>query len=198
MVGSQELEIANIVGSGKFDVELDLAPIAEDLSKLEEWFTEVEHSRREGNRLLIYFVGNDALGILAPTGVYVFTGVSTFEEIENAKKKLLKGLSSLGIVSGVEPPETEIIDEFAIQNLVCTADVGKELNLNAISIGLGLEKTEYEPEQFPGLVYKPVGSNCTLLIFSTGKVVITGVKTIRVAKNEFENLIEKLEELGFI
>lgn len=39
---------------------------------------------------------------------------------------------------------------FQIQNLVCTAELGESLNLNALAIGFGLEKTEYKPEQFPG------------------------------------------------
>lgn len=198
MVGSKDLEVANIVGSGKFDLELDLGPVAEDLKEIKNSIAEIEHSRRSGNRLLIHFVGNGTLGILAPTGAYVFTGAHTFEEVQDAKKKLLNGLYDLGIISGVEPLEKEIIDEFAIQNIVCTADIGKNINLNAINIALGFEKTEYEPEQFPGLVYRPTGSNCTLLIFATGSIVISGGKELSVAQNEFENLLEELEGLGFI
>jgi len=69
-----DIEVANIVSSGKLDLELDLSAVAEYLGN-PEWIDDVEHSRKSGNRLLIDFKNGEALGILAPSGVYVFTGV---------------------------------------------------------------------------------------------------------------------------
>lgn len=195
MFDSKNIEIANIVASGKFDVELDLAAVAKDLRKLDTWISEVEHSRRNGNRLLIYFVDNDALCILTPSGVYVFNGVDTYEKIEDANRKLLESLSQLGIISSRNPSEDEVVEKLSIRNIVCTADLGRELNLNAVSIGLGLENIEYEPEQFPGLVYKPQEQNCTILIFSTGKIVIMGVQNERSAREAFELITSELEDI---
>jgi transcription initiation factor TFIID TATA-box-binding protein len=70
-----------------------------------------------------------------------------------------------------------------------------DLNLNAIALGLGLDRIEYEPEQFPGLVYRITTPKVVVLIFSSGKIVITGGKTpedceegVRVLKNELENM----------
>jgi len=51
------------------------------------------------------------------------------------------------------------------------------LNLNAVALGLGLENIEYEPEQFPGLVYKIKRPKVVVLIFRSGKLVITGGKS---------------------
>lgn len=195
MFDSKNIEVANIVASGKFDVELDLAAVAQDLRKLDNWVSEVEHSRRNGNRLLIYFVDNDALCILAPSGVYVFNGVDTYKKIEDANGKLLGALSHLGIISRRDPPEEEVVEKLLIRNIVCTADLGRELNLNAVSIGLGLENIEYEPEQFPGLVYKPQDQNCTILVFSTGKIVIMGVQNERSARESFGLITSKLEDV---
>lgn len=195
MLNSKNIEVANIVASGKFDLELDLAAVAQDLRKLDNWITEVEHSRRQGNRLLVYFVDNDALCILPPSGVYVFNGVDTYEKIEDANKKLLKSLSYLGIISSRNPSEEEIIEKLSIKNIVFTADLGRHLNLNAVSIGLGLEHVEYEPEQFPGLVYKPQNLSCTILIFSTGKIVIMGVKSETSAQEAYKFIISEMENL---
>lgn len=195
MFDSKNIEVANIVASGKFDVELDLAAVAQDLRKLDNWISEVEHSRRNGNRLLIYFVDNDALCILAPSGVYVFNGVDTYEKVEDANGKLLESLSHLGIISSRDPSKEEVVEKLSIRNIVCTADLGRELNLNAVSIGLGLENIEYEPEQFPGLVYKPQGQNCTILVFSTGKIVIMGVQNERSAQEAFELITSELEDI---
>lgn len=59
-------------------------------------------------------------------------------------------------------------------NIVGTFKLGRELNLPVVSIGLGLEYNEYEPEQFPSIIYKPEGEDFNALIFSSGSVVITG------------------------
>jgi len=90
-----------------------------------------------------------------------------------------------------------VVDEFQIQNVVCTAELSDHLNLNlnALAIGLGLEKTEYEPEQFPGLIFRPSSSSCTILIFSSGKVVIAGVRDEQTAQHEFINLEERLDSI---
>ena len=189
-----DIDIANIVASGKLNLELDLPAVAEDLRKLEV-IEDVEHNRGHGNRLLIHFIDGDSLGILVPSGVYMFTGADTYEEVNRAKKQLFSALGSLGIISATNIDESEVVDKFQIQNVVCTAELGDHpnLNLNALAIGLGLENTEYEPEQFPGLIFRPNSNSCTILIFSSGKVVITGVGNEETAQAEFVELREKLE-----
>lgn len=194
MSDKDEIEIVNIVGSGELEPELDLASVAEDLQN-QNGIKEVEHSRRNGNRLLTYFTGNDALSILAPTSVYVFTGVDSFDAMEDAKTTLLNALSEMGIISFPDLPEREVTKPFAIRNLVCTGDFDRELNLEAITIGLGLENTEYEPEQFPGLVYKPEGSESTILLFASGKVVVTGIVNKRTGQDVFDSVKTKVNEL---
>jgi transcription initiation factor TFIID TATA-box-binding protein len=188
-----DVEVVNIVASGKLNVELDLANVAEDFQDL-EWIADVEHSRRQGNRLLIHFREGEALSILAPTGVYVFNGVNSHEDVDSARRQLFLSLSELGIISDIEVREDEVVDAFEVQNIVCTGEFDHpNLNLNALTIGLGLEKTEYEPEQFPGLVYRPDNSSCTLLIFASGKVVIVGVTTEETAQKEFTTLQDKID-----
>ena len=194
MDADSEVSVVNIVSSGKLDVELDLAAVAEDLRQF-DYIVDVEHSRRQGNRLLIEFEDNESLGILAPTGVYVFTGADTHDEVEEARVYLMTALSELGIISSPEPTPDEIVDEFEVKNLVSTAEVDYEVSLDALTIGLGLENTEYEPEQFPGLVFRPSSESCTLLVFASGKVVVTGVRDKEVAEREFANLKEKMGEL---
>jgi transcription initiation factor TFIID TATA-box-binding protein len=191
---ASKVDIANIVASGKFDVELDLANVAEDLPSA-EGIEEAEHSRRSGNRLLIHFIEGDTLGILAPSGVYVFTGVDCYSELEYTKDQLLSALVELGIISSTNPRSEEIIDPFQVQNVVCTAELqGIEgLNLNKLAISLGLEKIEYEPEQFPGLVYRPDSSSCTILVFASGKVVITGVDDKETAQKELDQFQQELD-----
>ena len=66
-------------------------------------------------------------------------------------RRPLKHLATLGLSVDDDPAIT-------VQNIVVSGDLGETLNLNAIAIGLGLESIEYEPEQFPGLVYRLGGA----------------------------------------
>ncbi|ERG92788.1 MAG: TATA-box binding protein (TBP), component of TFIID and TFIIIB [Haloquadratum walsbyi J07HQW1] len=82
-----------------------------------------------------------------------------------------------------------------IQNLVCTPELGESLNLSALAIGLGLENTEHEPEQFPGLVYRPSGVDSVVLLFASGRVVITGSPDLDAAKQTFAALQDEVTDL---
>ena len=66
------------------------------------------------------------------------------------------------------------------------------LNLNFLA--LELENTEYEPEQFPGLVYKLEEPPATFLLFSNGKLVCTGTKNNQQLNDSMNQLIKKLKE----
>jgi transcription initiation factor TFIID TATA-box-binding protein len=63
-----------------------------------------------------------------------------------------------------------------VQNIVATSDLGCEINLNSIAVTLGLDRVEYEPEQFPGLVYRLDEPRVVLLLFGSGKMVCTGAR----------------------
>ena len=67
-----------------------------------------------------------------------------------------------------------------------------KLNLNILA--LELENTEYEPEQFPGLVYKLVEPNATFLLFSNGKLVCTGTKNNQQLEDSMTQLIKVIKE----
>jgi transcription initiation factor TFIID TATA-box-binding protein len=69
------------------------------------------------------------------------------------------------------------------------------LNLNALAIGLGLEKTEYEPEQFPGLIYRPSGADSVVLLFASGRVVITGSPDREAVEQTFAALQDEVTDL---
>jgi len=76
-----------------------------------------------------------------------------------------------------------------IQNIVVTVDFGKGINFEELS-----EKTKiiYEPEQFPGAILRIMDPFvCSILVFSSGKVVLTGLKS----QTQIEPTIEKLKEI---
>lgn len=94
----------------------------------------------------------------------------------------------MGIVSDIENTE------FGVENVVCLGDLGREVDLSSIMVVLGLENSEYEPEQFSGLVYRPPQRKYTMMIFYSGKVIITGTKNEEEAKGAMDNLNRRLTD----
>ena len=93
---------------------------------------------------------------------------------------------------------TQILDkpEIKIQNIVASAYLKRVLNLNAVAIGLGLENIEYEPEQFPGLVYRMSSPKVVLLLFGSGKMVITGGKKPEDVEVAVDKIVIELDGIG--
>jgi transcription initiation factor TFIID TATA-box-binding protein len=81
-----------------------------------------------------------------------------------------------------------------MENIVASAKLKIKLNLN--NIAFSLENTEYEPEQFPGLVYRMDNPRVTFLLFGSGKVICTGGKTIEDVKRAVSKVDKRLKNLG--
>lgn len=182
-----EIKIANVVASGRLGLELDLAAVSEsrelnDDSRIES----IEHNLKSGELVLVRFNPSGTLGILSRKGVCIITGAESLEEAEETKDVFLDALRKAEVIPNLS------INDFAIQNIVFTTSLGGSLDLNAVSIRLGFENVEYEPEQFPGLVYRPEEASCVLLLFGSGKVVITGGQTEEGARDAVESVKTKL------
>jgi len=171
------ISIANAVGSGDLGVELDVAEVESDL---ELPYTEYDPSNYHG--LYLRLVEGGPLITVYRSGKYIISGCSTFEQLYETNDAFLTTLSELDIVDS----ETET--GFAVQNVVCTAQLDDPVDLNTLSIALGLESVEYEPEQFPGLIYRPADHPAVLLVFANGKIVITGASDVDTAEDAFKHL----------
>lgn len=178
------VEIANVVGSGDLHAELDLEALEEDLSTP---YLDYDPSNYHG--LYVRLEADGPLITVYRSGKYIISGCSSYEILDATNEGFLEKMSERGIIE--QGRETG----FSIQNVVCTETLGEDVNLSALSIGLGLEFTEYEPEQFPGLIYRPSGIGAVLLVFANGNVVITGAKDIDVAESAFAHLCSKVGEL---
>ena len=86
--------------------------------------------------------------------------------------------------------------EIKIQNVVASGDLGSEINLDMASILM--ERAIYEPEVFPGMIYRMNKPKAAYLIFSSGKIVIAGAKTEEIIKEGVEKLKSQLEELDLL
>ena len=175
--------IVNVVASGSLPLELDLNRLAIDIG---EQLTEYDPEKYPG--MYLRFDEDAPLITVYRTGKYIITGAESEEESKTLRGEFLALLSEMGVIA--EPDD----EWFSIQNYVCTGEVGSTQNLSALATGLGLENTEYEPEQFPGLIYRPVSGDCVVLIFATGKVVITGARDLQTAETSFEELRHRLSD----
>lgn len=81
---------------------------------------------------------------------------------------------------------------FAVKNVVVVGDLEQTVDLNRLAIQFGLERVEYEPEQFPGMVYRPDEMESVFLIFSSGRVVIPGTSSVEGAFDAFDWLAEQI------
>ncbi len=101
------------------------------------------------------------------SGNLVCTGTKSVGQVRKVIKAVIKQLRKINVNVTTKPRIT-------VQNIVASGSIDLQLNLNFLA--LEMENTEYEPEQFPGLVYKLIEPNATFLLFSNGKLVCTGTK----------------------
>ncbi|MEM4058505.1 MAG: TATA-box-binding protein, partial [Thermoplasmata archaeon] len=104
------------------------------------------------------------------------------------------------IVKKLKSADIDVYDEpeIIVQNIVAVYDLNAELNLTDIAMSLGLENVEYEPEQFPGLVYRVEDPKVVLLLFGSGKVVCTGAKKEEEILEAVAKLKKELTKVGFL
>jgi len=133
------ITIVNVVASGSLPVEFDLDRLAGDLG---EPLAQFDPEKYPG--MYVRFDADAPLITVYRTGKYIITGAESEEESTDLRDDFLALLFEMGVI---ETPDDEWFD---IQNYVCTAEIGRTQNLNALAIGLGLANTEYEPERFPG------------------------------------------------
>jgi transcription initiation factor TFIID TATA-box-binding protein len=86
--------------------------------------------------------------------------------------------------------------EMEIQNVVATADLNQNLELETIL--RIMPGAKYSPERFPGLIYRLKRPRVTTLLFRSGKVVCTGAKSVRSGKNAITQLINELTGRGIV
>ena len=120
------------------------------------------------------------------SGRIVITGAKNIQDVETALEITYKALVAESIP--VWPKY-----DYTIGNVVVTHDLGKELNLAHLTLSLAMARTEWEPEQFPGLIYRLGGLSAVCLIFSSGKCVITGNTSLEDAEEAVKVLITDLE-----
>jgi transcription initiation factor TFIID TATA-box-binding protein len=181
-----EVIVENIVASTSFADKLDLDAIAQSLEE-----AEYEPEQFPG---LVYRLSNPKTAtLLFRSGKANCTGAKNIENVKKTVEIIADKLRKMGI-EVYKNEELKIV----IQNIVAISDLETELNLNEVAMGLGLENVEYEPEQFPGLVYRIDEPKVAMLLFGSGKIVCTGARKTEDVSVAVEKLSKELSSLDLI
>ena len=175
----RDIQIVNIVVSTSLEHDIPLEKMAATLSN-------TEYNPEQFPGLVIRIREPKTTALIFSSGKVVCTGARSIDKVEEALVKIIKSLEKINIKITIKP-------EIHIQNIVASGSVGRDLNLNELA--MKLENTEYEPEQFPGLVYKLTSAKATFLLFSNGKIVCTGTKSKEAVNNALDKLIENLDKI---
>ncbi len=181
-----EVIVENIVASTSFADKLDLDVIAQSLE-------EAEYEPEQFPGLVYRLSDPKTATLLFRSGKANCTGAKNIKDVKKTVDIIADKLRKLG-VEVYKDKELKIV----IQNIVAISDLGTELNLNEVAMGLGLENVEYEPEQFPGLVYRIRDPKVAMLLFGSGKIVCTGARQTEDVSKAVEKLSQELTSLDLI
>ncbi|MBI2141977.1 TATA-box-binding protein [Candidatus Woesearchaeota archaeon] len=180
-MAKRDIKVVNIVVSTSLQHDIPLEKMAATLSN-------TEYNPEQFPGLVIRIKEPKTSALIFSSGKVVCTGARSMDKVEESIRKIIKSLEKISIKITIKP-------EIKIQNIVASGTVGMDLNLNTLA--MKLRNTEYEPEQFPGLVYKLVDPEikATFLLFSNGKIVCTGTKSEAEVNKALDKLIDNLKKM---
>ena len=172
-----KFKIHNIILSTSVNRTIKLNELSRKLDK-----SEYEPEQFPG---LIYRTQNPKSGILIfSSGRMNITGVKSIKEARDVYRQVIRILRKNGIYIRKK-------SKLKIENIVSSSKIANEINLDAI--GFKFKNTEYEPEQFPGLIYRMDEPKLVFLIFSSGRIVCVGAKKVEEIKKGIANLSRKIK-----
>jgi transcription initiation factor TFIID TATA-box-binding protein len=176
------IHIQNIVASAALNQRISLKTIVEK-------FPHTEYSPRVFPGLVFRLKKPKTATLIFETGKMVCTGAKSAKEAVQAVNKVTKELKKHGIPIVSKP-------EIHIQNVVASVELGGEIDLE--NVVYKLNRVMYEPEQFPGAVYRMDEPKVVFLIFSAGKLVCVGAKKEQDVYDAVNNIQKLLEEKDLI
>ena len=174
-----EIKIQNIVVSTSLEHDIPLIKLAEKLPN-------TEYNPEQFPGLVMRIKDPKTSALIFSSGKVVCTGAKSLTKVKESISKIIKNLTKINIRIRIKP-------KIVVQNMVASGSIKMDLNLN--SLAMKLPNTEYEPEQFPGLVYKLQGTRATFLLFSNGKIVCTGTRSETKLREAVAKLVVNLKKM---
>ncbi|MDP6641499.1 MAG: TATA-box-binding protein [Nitrososphaerales archaeon] len=171
------ISIENVVASATVEQRIDLNQITRD-------FPDVEYHPDQFPGLVFRLKSPKTATLIFSSGKMVCTGAKSEDMAKKAVNTVVQKLRKGGV---------EIIKdaEIQIQNIVSSASLGGKVHLEEAA--RRLEKSMYEPEQFPGLIHRMSDPKTVILLFASGKLVCTGAKKEVEVYRAVNNLHVNLE-----
>ena len=176
------INIENVVASATLKQKIDLNSIV-------RLFPGVEYRPEQFPGLVYRLKKPKTATLIFSSGKMVCTGAKSEAQARKAVTKVVDELKRNGMVILGKP-------EIQIQNIVSSAGLGGHIDLEKTTYSL--KRTMYEPEQFPGLIYRMDDPKVVILIFASGKLVCTGAKKEAEVPRAIAILQKTLEEKGLI
>jgi len=176
------IKIQNVVASATLNQKIDLNAVVKS-------YPGVEYRPEQFPGLVFRLKKPKTATLIFNSGKMVCTGAKSEILARRAVMTVVKELKKSGIIIIGKP-------ELKIQNIVSSASLGGKIDLElAVS---KLVKTMYEPEQFPGLIYRMDVPKVVILIFASGNLVCTGAKKEQDVYDAVQKLHVSLEEQDLI
>jgi len=173
------IKIENVVASASLGVKIKLERIVSNLDGIE-----YEPEQFPG---LVYRIKDPkAAALIFSSGKIVCTGAKSPKDAKLVISKIVYRMNRIGM---------KIPRNFRVklENIVASAKLDRNLNLDLIAFSL--ENTEYEPEQFPGLVYRMDDPKVTFLLFGSGKIICTGGRSIKDVRRAVAKIDRRLRRV---
>lgn len=174
------IKIENVVASASLNVQLKL-------EKLVATMEGIEYEPEQFPGLVLRLKEPKAAALIFSSGKIVCTGAKSPADARLVIAKIVQKVNRIGFRV---PPNYKV----KLENIVASAKLERELNLDQIAFSL--ENTEYEPEQFPGLVFRMDDPKVTFLLFGSGKVICTGGRSIADVRRAVAKIDKKLRALS--
>ncbi|KXJ18230.1 TATA-box-binding protein [Exaiptasia diaphana] len=165
-------QLQNIVSTVNLGCKLDLKKIALHARN-------AEYNPKRFAAVIMRIRDPRTTALIFSSGKMVCTGAKSEDQSRLAARKYARVVQKLGFPAK--------FTEFKIQNMVGSCDVKFPIRLEGLVLAHG-QFSSYEPELFPGLIYRMVKPRIVLLIFVSGKVVLTGAKVRDEIYEAFDNI----------
>jgi len=179
----KDIKIENVVASATLNCKIALDKIVSRIPG-----TEYEPEQFPG---LVYRIKDPKVAsLIFSSGKIVCTGARSPELARKAIGIIIDNIKKKARIKIKKKPIIRI------ENIVASAKIAAVLKLNEIAFVL--PNAEYEPEQFPGLVYRIKDPKVAFLLFGSGKIVCTGGRNVKDVGKAIKKLEDELKEIGAI
>ncbi len=165
------IKIQNVVASGTLNQKIDLNAIVKG-------FPGVDYRPETFPGLVFRLRRPKTTTLIFSSGKMICTGAKSAKESRRAILKVVKELGKGGIII-INKPDVKVV------NIVASVSLGGKVDLEKAVYSL--EKSMYEPEQFPGLIYRMDQPKVVILIFASGNLVCTGAKKEQDVSDQYIN-----------